>query len=82
MGSMVEFFAGAPTMTNEALFRLYITGDTLMCDELQQIPLQYPVIDHALLHTIPSIAACLMGLSGNTGPRKSCSKLSHACSPP
>jgi len=45
MGSMVEFEqAGNPP------FRLYITGDTLVIDELAEIPRRYPEIDLALLH--------------------------------
>ena len=46
MGSMLEFEtgAGAPPL------RLYITGDTLIHDELREIPRRYPAIDLALLH--------------------------------
>jgi L-ascorbate metabolism protein UlaG (beta-lactamase superfamily) len=45
MGSLVEFerIDGAP-------FRLYITGDTLIFDELKEIPRRYKDIDLALLH--------------------------------
>jgi L-ascorbate metabolism protein UlaG (beta-lactamase superfamily) len=32
------------------LFRLYITGDTLVINDLQEIPRRYPAIDLALLH--------------------------------
>jgi L-ascorbate metabolism protein UlaG (beta-lactamase superfamily) len=46
MGSMLEF----QTSTKETAFRLYITGDTLLIDELQEIPQRYPNIDLALLH--------------------------------
>ncbi len=45
MGSMLEFEAGGRTT-----FRLYITGDTLVHDRLQEIPPRYPDIDLALLH--------------------------------
>jgi L-ascorbate metabolism protein UlaG (beta-lactamase superfamily) len=46
MGSLLEFQAPAAT----PLFRLYITGDTLVIDDLRQIPRRYPDIDLALLH--------------------------------
>jgi L-ascorbate metabolism protein UlaG (beta-lactamase superfamily) len=46
MGSLLEFQAPATT----SLFRLYITGDTLVIDDLQEIPRRYPDIDLALLH--------------------------------
>jgi len=46
MGSLLEFQASGAA----SLFRLYITGDTLVIDELQEIPRRYPEIDLALLH--------------------------------
>lgn len=46
MGSMLEFGQA----TGETLFRLYITGDTLVYDQLKEIPKRYPDIDLALLH--------------------------------
>ena len=46
MGSLLEFASPAET----SLFRLYITGDTLVVDDLQEIPRRYPEIDLALLH--------------------------------
>ena len=46
MGSLLEFQSSAAT----PLFRLYITGDTLVIDDLQEIPRRYPQIDLALLH--------------------------------
>jgi L-ascorbate metabolism protein UlaG (beta-lactamase superfamily) len=46
MGSLLEFLSPAET----PLFRLYITGDTLVIDDLQEIPRRYPQIDLALLH--------------------------------
>lgn len=46
MGSMLEFGQA----TGENLFRLYITGDTLVYDQLKEIPKRYPDIDLALLH--------------------------------
>jgi L-ascorbate metabolism protein UlaG (beta-lactamase superfamily) len=46
MGSLLEF-RSAPGV---APFRIYITGDTLMIDDLKDIPRRYPDIDLALLH--------------------------------
>jgi L-ascorbate metabolism protein UlaG (beta-lactamase superfamily) len=45
MGSMLEFRS-----PQSRPFRLYITGDTLVFDELEEIPRRYPEIDLALLH--------------------------------
>ena len=46
MGSLLEFenARGGPA------FRIYITGDTLLFDELKEIPRRFPDIDLALLH--------------------------------
>lgn len=46
MGSMLELSrnGGAPD------YRIYITGDTLMYDDLREIPRRFPDIDLALLH--------------------------------
>lgn len=46
MGSMLEF----QTPNGETKFRLYITGDTLIHQQLHEIPQRYPNIDLALLH--------------------------------
>jgi len=46
MGSMLEF-ESAPGRT---ALRLYITGDTLVFDDLHEIPKRYPDIDLALFH--------------------------------
>lgn len=46
MGSMLEF---QPTPDRTAL-RLYITGDTILFDDLHEIPRRYPEIDLALFH--------------------------------
>ncbi len=46
MGSVLEFGA----TSGETSTRLYITGDTLVIDELKEIPRRYPEIDLALLH--------------------------------
>jgi L-ascorbate metabolism protein UlaG (beta-lactamase superfamily) len=43
---MLEFQSTAET----TLFRMYITGDTLVIDDLQEIPRRYPDIHLALLH--------------------------------
>jgi L-ascorbate metabolism protein UlaG (beta-lactamase superfamily) len=45
MGSLLEFHA-----PDRAPFRIYITGDTLVIDDLKEIPRRYPDIDVALLH--------------------------------
>jgi L-ascorbate metabolism protein UlaG (beta-lactamase superfamily) len=46
MGSMLEFQSASESVK----FRMYITGDTLVIDELKEIPRRYPNIDLALLH--------------------------------
>lgn len=46
MGSMLEF---QPAQDRTSL-RLYITGDTLLHDDLNEIPKRYPEIDLALFH--------------------------------
>jgi L-ascorbate metabolism protein UlaG (beta-lactamase superfamily) len=46
MGSMLEW----GTTGSTARFRLYISGDTLIHDDLKDIPQRYPHIDLALLH--------------------------------
>jgi L-ascorbate metabolism protein UlaG (beta-lactamase superfamily) len=48
MGSMLEF--GAAEDGDDVRLRLYITGDTLVHDQLRRIPERYPEIDLALLH--------------------------------
>jgi len=45
MGSMLEF-----EISGGHRYRLYITGDTLIIDDLKDIPSRYPDIDLALLH--------------------------------
>lgn len=45
MGSMLEF-----GVADKTLLRLYITGDTLLYDDLREIPRRYPDIDFALIH--------------------------------
>jgi L-ascorbate metabolism protein UlaG (beta-lactamase superfamily) len=46
MGSMLEFQSGS----SGVLFRIYITGDTLVFDDIREIPRRFPNIDLALLH--------------------------------
>lgn len=46
MGSMLEF----QHKGEKTIFRLYITGDTLIYEDLKEIPKRYPDIDLALLH--------------------------------
>jgi L-ascorbate metabolism protein UlaG (beta-lactamase superfamily) len=46
MGSMLEFRPAA----NRTSLRLYITGDTILHDDLHEIPRRYPNIDLALFH--------------------------------
>jgi L-ascorbate metabolism protein UlaG (beta-lactamase superfamily) len=46
MGSILEFGAGA----DDPRLRLYITGDTLVFDDLREIPRRHPGLDLALLH--------------------------------
>lgn len=46
MGSMLDFH----TSTGEKTFRLYVSGDTLVYDELKEIPQRFGNIDLALLH--------------------------------
>jgi L-ascorbate metabolism protein UlaG (beta-lactamase superfamily) len=46
MGSMLEF----QSTSERTALRLYITGDTLVHDDLNEIPRRYPEIDLALFH--------------------------------
>ncbi len=46
MGSMLEFMH----TNGHMLLRIYISGDTLMDDQLKAIPYRYPEIDLGLLH--------------------------------
>jgi L-ascorbate metabolism protein UlaG (beta-lactamase superfamily) len=46
MGSILEFQSNA----SDLCLRMYITGDTLIIDDLQEIPQRHPEIDLALLH--------------------------------
>jgi hypothetical protein len=44
MGSMIEFSNGDKTR------RLYVSGDTLLVDELDEIPLRFSAVDLGVLH--------------------------------
>ena len=46
MGSLLEF----ETSRGDVAFRIYITGDTVLFDELKEIPRRFPDIHLALLH--------------------------------
>jgi L-ascorbate metabolism protein UlaG (beta-lactamase superfamily) len=46
MGSILEF----QSAHEKIIFRMYITGDTLVIDDLKEIPRRYPEINLALLH--------------------------------
>jgi L-ascorbate metabolism protein UlaG (beta-lactamase superfamily) len=46
MGSILDF----ENETGERLLRLYISGDTLIFDDLKEIPNRFPEIDLALIH--------------------------------
>ena len=46
MGSMLQF----QSSSDKVLFRIYISGDTLIIDDLREIPRRYPDIDVGLLH--------------------------------
>ena len=46
MGSLLEFGGAGPA----ARYRMYISGDTLVYDDIHEIPKRYPGIDLALLH--------------------------------
>ncbi|HZI20433.1 MAG TPA: MBL fold metallo-hydrolase [Pyrinomonadaceae bacterium] len=48
MGSMLEF--GPAAADGRTALRLYITGDTLLYDDLREIPRRYPEIDLGLFH--------------------------------
>ncbi len=46
MGSLLDF----RTYSGQRLYRMYISGDTLVYDDLKDIPRRFPGIDLALLH--------------------------------
>jgi L-ascorbate metabolism protein UlaG (beta-lactamase superfamily) len=64
MGSMVEF----QPATGRTALRLYITGDTLVHDDLREIPQRYPEIDLALIHLGGTqIMGILLTMDGEQG---------------
>ena len=46
MGSMLDF----ESVAGERLMRMYVSGDTLIHDDLNEIPKRFPGVDLALLH--------------------------------
>jgi hypothetical protein len=46
MGSLLEF----QTQAGRTALVVYITGDTLIIEDLKEIPKRYPDIDFTLLH--------------------------------
>jgi L-ascorbate metabolism protein UlaG (beta-lactamase superfamily) len=67
MGSMLEF---EPTPGEGAALRVYITGDTLLFDELLEIPRRYPEIDLALFHLGGTrVLGILLTMDGDQGAR-------------
>ncbi|MGQ3411570.1 MBL fold metallo-hydrolase [Natrinema sp. LN54] len=50
MGSMLEFRPADADPEEPPLMRLYVSGDTVVYDALEEIPERYPEIDLALLH--------------------------------
>jgi L-ascorbate metabolism protein UlaG (beta-lactamase superfamily) len=50
MGSMLEFSVAGGNGNGTPPYRMYISGDTLVYDDIQEIPRRYPDIDLALLH--------------------------------
>jgi L-ascorbate metabolism protein UlaG (beta-lactamase superfamily) len=59
-GSMLEFEPVSGMRTRMRALRLYITGDTLMDDDLKAIPRRLPGIDPALLHLRGTRILCVM----------------------
>ncbi len=63
MGSILEFRS-----TDRTLFRMYITGDTLVIDDIKEIPRRYPHLDLSLLHlggtTVLGIMVTMDGKQG------------------
>lgn len=55
MGSILDFKIkgdrnGSNNNNNNQVFRIYITGDTTVFDDIKEIPKHYPNVDLALLH--------------------------------
>jgi L-ascorbate metabolism protein UlaG (beta-lactamase superfamily) len=63
MGSLLEFLDG-----DDVKFRLYITGDTLLHEELGEIPRRYPDIDLCLIHLGGTkVASILLTMDADQG---------------
>jgi L-ascorbate metabolism protein UlaG (beta-lactamase superfamily) len=66
MGSMLELGRG----DSDPLFRAYITGDTLVIDEIADIPRRFPGIDLCLIHLGGTrIAGVLLTMDAEQGVR-------------
>jgi L-ascorbate metabolism protein UlaG (beta-lactamase superfamily) len=64
MGSILEFTRAS----SELQFRMYITGDTLVYDDIREIPRRYPDIDLALLHLGGTeVMGIMVTMDGNQG---------------
>ena len=50
MGSLLEFWHDEAMVPTEPILRLYISGDTIVYEGLEEIPQRHPRIDLALLH--------------------------------
>jgi L-ascorbate metabolism protein UlaG (beta-lactamase superfamily) len=64
MGSLLEFQVDG----GRKVLRVYISGDTLMCKALHEIPEHFPTIDLALLHLGGAkIAGLMVTMNGKQG---------------
>jgi L-ascorbate metabolism protein UlaG (beta-lactamase superfamily) len=62
-GHLLDFSRNA-----EHLYRLYITGDTMLVDSLEDIPRRYPGIDLGLIHTRgTTILVTVVTMTGEQG---------------
>ncbi|MFL6494577.1 MAG: MBL fold metallo-hydrolase [Nitrososphaera sp.] len=50
MGCILDFHNAAEDAKNSRRFRMYITGDTMVFDDIKDIPKRYPDVDVALFH--------------------------------
>jgi L-ascorbate metabolism protein UlaG (beta-lactamase superfamily) len=65
MGSLLEVTQG-----DEPPYRIYVTGDTLLHDRLEEIPSRYPDIDLCLIHLGGTrVAGILLTMDGRDGVR-------------
>ena len=63
MGSLLEL-----SIAGERAYRIYITGDTLLHDRLEEIPDRYPDIDLCLIHLGGTrVAGILLTMDGRQG---------------